>query len=369
MCVSTLYPGTEALLSEGGASSSTKAPSPSTSAFIFIESPDLPRHPSQQDFGRKLLLPSPIEPLLVPPKVPPPHLQKTLPLHSPVRWNCPLKTLLPSLRLPAPLETRLKRRFRRTTALLAPFWLLLHPSRPVAEPTGLRRGTPFRCLEKVRVGTLLAPTPLIPPDGVGSRPVATILPPDGPPGAESTRSAFPVSVSALSSSFVRVRWIVEGRVVVGAGNATFSHRSAAFGPPISEDGLRARILAPSDTETSPHPPTAPLPPASKGCTPVYPPSQTPWIALVQRGECSFIQKVRAMQRSGAIAVVVGDLEKSTSGLVTMFANGDTADIDIPSVFISGYDFTRLRKMIWASRSGFVEVTLIGGDSEVRMDCG
>jgi putative N-acetylmannosamine-6-phosphate epimerase len=35
------------------------------------------------------------------------------------------------------------------------------------------------------------------------------------------------------------------------------------------------------------------------------PADSPWIALVVRGSCNFVQKVRAMQSSGAAAVVVG----------------------------------------------------------------
>lgn len=44
-----------------------------------------------------------------------------------------------------------------------------------------------------------------------------------------------------------------------------------------------------------------------------------WIALIERGECSFVDKVRAMQASGAIAAVVGD--KHYNGWITMYAPG------------------------------------------------
>jgi E3 ubiquitin-protein ligase RNF13 len=47
---------------------------------------------------------------------------------------------------------------------------------------------------------------------------------------------------------------------------------------------------------------------------------TDWIALVRRGGCSFITKVRNMQASGAIAVAVGDPERQ-SGWITMYAPG------------------------------------------------
>jgi hypothetical protein len=44
------------------------------------------------------------------------------------------------------------------------------------------------------------------------------------------------------------------------------------------------------------------------------------IVLVQRGKCSFADKVRRVQQVGGIAVVVGDNTPST-GLLTMYAKG------------------------------------------------
>jgi hypothetical protein len=73
-----------------------------------------------------------------------------------------------------------------------------------------------------------------------------------------------------------------------------------------------------------------------------------WIALVQRGGCSFIDKVRAMQASGAAAVVVGDNER-TNALITMYAAGDTSDVHIPSVFIKQVSYMELQFMLKPSR--------------------
>lgn len=62
-------------------------------------------------------------------------------------------------------------------------------------------------------------------------------------------------------------------------------------------------------------------------------NDNPWIALVSRGDCSFAQKIRSMQESGASAAIVGDNSLSLD-LITMHAEGDLSDIMIPSVFIS-----------------------------------
>lgn len=55
------------------------------------------------------------------------------------------------------------------------------------------------------------------------------------------------------------------------------------------------------------------------------PAEKEWIALVQRGKCEFVKKVREAQRLGAKAVVVGGDNPDTSGypdtLVNMYSPG------------------------------------------------
>ncbi|KAJ1570013.1 hypothetical protein HK096_005907, partial [Nowakowskiella sp. JEL0078] len=78
-----------------------------------------------------------------------------------------------------------------------------------------------------------------------------------------------------------------------------------------------------------------------GCQKFSPPLQPrSWIALVVRGNCSFIDKVRAMQASGATAVVVAN-NLPNSALITMYAPGETSDIQISSVFISQHSYFEL----------------------------
>ncbi|PJF16951.1 hypothetical protein PSACC_03229 [Paramicrosporidium saccamoebae] len=66
----------------------------------------------------------------------------------------------------------------------------------------------------------------------------------------------------------------------------------------------------------------------------------PWIALVERGKCTFTDKVRAMQSSGASAVIVGDNTKG--GLIKMFGPNDTSDIVISSAFIMQWEYRDLK---------------------------
>ena len=104
--------------------------------------------------------------------------------------------------------------------------------------------------------------------------------------------------------------------IIQATNDTFMDRTAAFGPRIPEEGLVLDLIAIEKLDDQGE---------STACRPVLGPSSpsnnpNPWAALVERGgDCSFVDKVRNMQASGAMAVIVGDNQHS--GLITMFASG------------------------------------------------
>ncbi|KAI8880021.1 hypothetical protein K501DRAFT_192272 [Backusella circina FSU 941] len=125
---------------------------------------------------------------------------------------------------------------------------------------------------------------------------------------------------------------VKASLLVIATNETYTDRLASFGPRISENGKLGYLVEPAADPT--------------GCQIVDAPCLD-WIALVRRGGCSFITKVRNMQHSGAIAVAVGDPEHQ-SDWITMYAPGkyslilsDTSDITIPSVFLARNEYRSL----------------------------
>ncbi|KAF9144142.1 hypothetical protein BGX30_013680 [Mortierella sp. GBA39] len=136
-----------------------------------------------------------------------------------------------------------------------------------------------------------------------------------------------------------VLWLIasfqstEASIIVVATNDSYIDRTAAFGPRIPEDGIFLNLIAietldPDEERTA--------------CRPVNAPSNDlPWVALVERGgDCSFVDKVRHMEASGASAVIVGDNVKS--GLLVMYSADDTSDIHIPSVFITQNHYRELR---------------------------
>ncbi|WFD33281.1 hypothetical protein MCUN1_000094 [Malassezia cuniculi] len=139
------------------------------------------------------------------------------------------------------------------------------------------------------------------------------------------------------------------KVVLPSLSISYRSRPAAFGPSTSADGIWGKLAPISlisgsdnlacgqDTEVKTH---------------AKPPKD--WVALVERGECPFADKVRYAQSLGATAVIVGDargepdtdfffdfpglaleedLGLSGGRLLTMRSDEDTSDIVIPSGFV------------------------------------
>ncbi|KIJ54986.1 hypothetical protein M422DRAFT_24845 [Sphaerobolus stellatus SS14] len=93
-----------------------------------------------------------------------------------------------------------------------------------------------------------------------------------------------------------------------------------------------------------------------------------WIALVMRGGCTFVDKVREAQRFGAKGVVVGgetrEQDMHGDGLVQMYSIGDASDITIPSVYITHSSYDKLSTLIansntstWGLRTVSVGITI------------
>ncbi|ORZ17172.1 hypothetical protein BCR42DRAFT_414068 [Absidia repens] len=120
--------------------------------------------------------------------------------------------------------------------------------------------------------------------------------------------------------------VIQATILVLSSNDTYMDRMALFGPKLEDDGVIGNVTM--------------APTSRYGCTLVDEPPTTNWIALVERGHCSFADKVRTMQLSKAKAVVIGD--PHFNGWITMYATGDTSDIFIPSVYVAQYQFNALQ---------------------------
>ncbi|ORZ21112.1 hypothetical protein BCR42DRAFT_406844 [Absidia repens] len=119
-------------------------------------------------------------------------------------------------------------------------------------------------------------------------------------------------------------YLVEASVRIMSTNETLMAQEADFGPNISKYGILGHAYEPTEDPM--------------GCQIVGAPD-THWIALVKRGGCSFYHKAQYMQKSGAIAVIVGD--EDNAEWITMYSEEDTSDIKIPSVFLTRNEYQKI----------------------------
>ena len=189
------------------------------------------------------------------------------------------------------------------------------------------------------------------------------------------RAASAVSVDGLSWNGANVTAAVPSvldavsRLTVGgpaSGSAAgeYTVGDASFGPPLANPPLTGQIMPVVDQ------------PNGRGlaCTPLSAANATAVrgnVALVDRGTCAFVDKARAVQDAGAIAMIVAD---NVAGPVTGLGGNDPA-IAIPAVRISQADGNALRAVL-ARRSrtasgvlaslGVNPMRLAGTDAERRI---
>ncbi|KAG2101077.1 uncharacterized protein F5147DRAFT_709712 [Suillus discolor] len=140
---------------------------------------------------------------------------------------------------------------------------------------------------------------------------------------------------------------------------TFRSRPASFGRELKEPLLGYVIPLSSFTTPCPGNDTSLVDRhLNLGCPklciygPHQPDPSESWIALLQRGQCSFVDKVRESQRLGAKAVVIGGQDPDISGqpdmLVNMYSTGDASDVEIASTYITWSDYKELSSLIRSS---------------------
>jgi hypothetical protein len=126
----------------------------------------------------------------------------------------------------------------------------------------------------------------------------------------------------------KAQWIFEPpppRVVIDAPSSaagTYEAVAASFGPDAPTAGLAGNVVLVNDGSGSP----------SEGCSPLvgFPAGS---IALIDRGNCPFTQKVSNAQAAGAVAAIVAN---NVGGPPTSMGGSDPS-ITIPSVMISQAD--------------------------------
>ena len=134
----------------------------------------------------------------------------------------------------------------------------------------------------------------------------------------------------------------------------YENAVAGFGPPLPLQPITAEVVAAEDA-------TAPF---FNACEPLTNAASIAGrIALVDRGQCTFIAKVLALQAAGAVAVIV--VNNVPGDPIGMGGTGGE-DIVIPSVMISQADGQLFRS---ALQQGPVNATLVGAPMEDLRDSG
>ncbi|MDQ3101803.1 MAG: T9SS-dependent M36 family metallopeptidase, partial [Bacteroidota bacterium] len=177
-------------------------------------------------------------------------------------------------------------------------------------------------------------------DGGGTNNANFGTPPDGSSGR---MQMYLFRTSGDSTLYVNFPSSIEGYV---------TNVIAGFGPPLPMVPLTADLILVQDA----------VPPITDGCETIMDPDELAGnIALVDRGECTFISKVEALQDVGAVAVIV--INNVPGDPIGMGGTGGE-NIFIPAVMISLADGDLIKQ---ALVNGSVNVTLVGPLEEIFRD--
>lgn len=72
------------------------------------------------------------------------------------------------------------------------------------------------------------------------------------------------------------------------------------------------------------------------------------IVLLERGDCTFVEKVLHIQRAGGVAVIIGNIQESNN-VFMMGADETGRQVEIPSLMISKSNFYRLKSCLVSAR--------------------
>ncbi|GAB3638395.1 T9SS-dependent M36 family metallopeptidase [Hymenobacter arcticus] len=145
---------------------------------------------------------------------------------------------------------------------------------------------------------------------------------------------------------------------------TYKFNTAPFGPSVSSlpNGICGNIVPVNDGAT-----------ASGGLLSCVTPyvnaaAVSGNIALIQRGTCAFVDKVKIAQANGATGVIIFDSDPLGTTLIN--ASGADASITIPTIFISGADGVKVRAALTGTTVGTgCAKTIVGADWDGSFDNG
>jgi hypothetical protein len=124
-------------------------------------------------------------------------------------------------------------------------------------------------------------------------------------------------------------WTGKGTHEVVVNNTSYRAQGAEFGPALDASGLNGVLAVANDGVGT----------TSDACEAIAAGSLNGKVAIVDRGTCDFVVKVKNAQNAGAVAAIVANNRNGTS-ILTM--GGTDASITIPSVFVGQFDGATLK---------------------------
>jgi len=155
---------------------------------------------------------------------------------------------------------------------------------------------------------------------------------EGQDGSGTDNANFATPVDGHSPRMQMYLWTGKGdhQVVVNSGTAAGTYRAqgAVFGAALDPTGITGDIVLVNDGTA----------PTTDACQALAANSLTGKVALIDRGTCAFVVKVKNAQTAGAVAAIVANNQGDS--IFTM--GGTDSTISIPSVFISRTDGLTIR---------------------------
>jgi hypothetical protein len=164
----------------------------------------------------------------------------------------------------------------------------------------------------------------------------------------------------------------------------YDHRDALFGIPPYGGSIQEKVYYANDTLCGPNVDTTKGYPEELDDDQKRKPWKSPFILMVDRGDCTFTQKVRNAQRAGAAAVIIADntcicgkndcvindpQEKCETQEPIMADDGSGADISIPSFLLFKQDADKIKAVLISNKTVRVEMSFSvpAPDSRVEYD--
>ena len=197
------------------------------------------------------------------------------------------------------------------------------------------------------------------------------------PGGALLLLLFPAAKASVSTSKLQVH--IPQSLSIKDG---YDHRDALFGIPPYGGSIQEKLYYAADTLCGPAVNPKAGFPAEKDADGGTKPWQSPFLLMVDRGDCTFVQKVRNGQRAGAAAVIIADNTCLCGAIDCQFGpeqdaceteepimadDGSGSDISIPSFLMFKQDADKIKAVITKNQPVRMEMTFSVPAPDARVE--